>query len=201
NGYLHHAPNVFIENRRTPLSEVPKMKFGSMPNDGGNLILSPEERDELIKDYPQSKQVIRRFMGAREYINNIELHCLWIKPESLNIIRKISPIRDRLENVKNHRLNSKRKSTQELAYTPYAFGEHRQPHSDYLIVPRVSSENRRYIPIGYLSKNVITSDAALIIPEAKLYHFAILSSNVHMSWMRTVAGRLKSDYRYSTGHH
>lgn len=197
NGYLLDAPNVFIESRRTPLSEVPKMKFGSMPNDGGNLILSPEERAELIKDYPQSKQLIRRFIGAREYINNIERYCLWIEPESLNIIRKISPIIDRLEKVKNHRLNSKRKSTQELAYTSYAFGENRQPNSDYLIVPRVSSENRRYIPIGYLSRNVITSDAALIIPEAKLYHFAILSSNVHMSWMRTVAGRLKSDYRYS----
>src|SRR5690625_4081978 len=198
NGYLLDAPNVFIENRRTPLSEVPKMIFGSMPNDGGNLILSSEERDELIKDYPQSKRVIRRFIGAREYINNIERYCLWIKPESLNIIRKISPIMDRLEMVKNHRLNSKRKSTQELAYTPYSFGENRQPNSDYLIVPRVSSENRRYIPIGYLSKNVITSDAALIIPEAKLYHFAILSSNVHMSWMRAVAGRLESRYRYST---
>src|SRR5690625_3391198 len=198
NGYLLDAPNVFIENRRTPLSEVPKMIFGSMPNDGGNLILSSEERDELIKDYPQSKRVIRRFIGAREYINNIERYCLWIKPESLNIIRKISPIMDRLEMVKNLRLNSKRKSTQELAYTPYSFGENRQPNSDYLIVPRVSSENRRYIPIGYLSKNVITSDAALIIPEAKLYHFAILSSNVHMSWMRAVAGRLESRYRYST---
>ena len=197
NGYLLDAPNVFIENRRAPLSEVPKMKFGSMPNDGGNLILSPEERDELIKDYPQSKQVIRRFIGAREYINNIERYCLWIEPESLNIIRKISPIIDRLEKVKDHRLNSKRKSTQELAYTPYAFGENRQPNSDYLIVPAVSSENRRYIPIGYLNKNVITSNAALIIPKAKLYHFAILSSNVHMSWMRAVAGRLESRYRYS----
>lgn len=197
NGYLLDAPNMFIESRRTPLTEVPKMKFGSMPNDGGNLILSPEEREELIKNYPQSKRVIRRFIGAREYINNIERYCLWIEPKNLNVIRKISPIMDRLEMVKNHRLNSKRKSTQELAYTPYAFGENRQPNSDYLIVPRVSSENRRYIPIGYLSKNVITSDAALIIPEAKLYHFAILSSNVHMSWMRAVAGRLESRYRYS----
>lgn len=197
NGYLLDAPNVFIENRRAPLSEVPKMKFGSMPNDGGNLILSPEERAELIKDYPQAEQLIRRFIGAKEYINNIERYCLWIEPERLNIIREIPPIIARLEKVKEHRLNSKRKSTQELAYTPYAFGENRQPNSDYLIVPAVSSENRRYIPIGYLNKNIITSNAALIIPKAKLYHFAILSSNVHMSWMRAVAGRLKSDYRYS----
>lgn len=136
-------------------------------------------------------------MGAREYINNIDRYCLWIEPEDLNIISKIKPIMDRLEKVKDHRSNSKRKSTQELADKPYAFGEIRQPNSDYLIVPAVSSENRRYIPIGYLNKKTITSNAALIIPGAKLYHFAILSSNVHMSWMRTVAGRLKSDYRYS----
>lgn len=197
NGYLLNAPNVYIENRRSTLDEVPKMVFGSMPNDGGNLILTPEERDKLIKNYPQAKQVIKRFMGAREHINNIERYCLWIEPQNLNIVSRINPIMDRLEKVKEHRSNSKRKSTQELAEIPYAFGENRQPDSDYLIVPRVSSENRRYIPIGYLNKSVIASDAALIVPGAKLYHFAILSSNVHMSWMRAVAGRLESRYRYS----
>lgn len=197
NGYLLDAPNVFIDNRRNTLGKAPKMVFGSMANDGSNLILSLEERDELIKNYPQAKQVIRRFTGAREYINNIERYCLWIEPEDLSIVREIPPIMDSLEKVKEHRLNSKRKNTQDLADMPYAFGEIRQPKSDYLIIPRVSSENRRYVPIGYLNKSIVTSDAALIIPDAKLYHFAILSSNVHMSWMRTVAGRLKSDYRYS----
>ncbi|GGH71540.1 methylase [Compostibacillus humi] len=197
NGYLLDAPNVFIENRRSAISKVPEMVFGSMPNDGGNLILTPEEKDELIKNYPQSKQVIKRFVGSREYINGIERYCLWIEPKDLNLISNINPIMERIKKVKEHRLNSKRKNTQELAKKPYAFGEIRQPNTHYLIVPRVSSENRRYIPIGYLDKNVIASDAVLIIPNASKYHFAILSSNVHMSWMRTVAGRLKSDYRYS----
>lgn len=197
NGYLLDAPNVFIENRRSAISQVPEMIFGSMPNDGGNLILTPEEKDELIKNYPQSTQVIRRFVGSREYINNIERYCLWIESKDLNLISNIKPIMERIKKVKEHRLNSKRKNTQELAKKPYAFGEIRQPNTHYLIVPRVSSENRRYIPIGYLDKNVIASDAVLIIPNASKYHFAILSSNVHMSWMRTVAGRLKSDYRYS----
>lgn len=197
NSYLLDAPDVFIENRRSTLGKASKMVFGSMANDGGKLILSPEERDELIKNYPQAKEVIRKFTGAREYINNIERYCLWIEPENLNVIRKIPPIMDRLEKVKDHRLKSKRKNTQELADTPYAFGEIRQPKSDYLIIPRVSSENRRYVPIGYLNRNIVASDAALIIPDAKLYHFAILSSNVHMSWMRVVAGRLESRYRYS----
>ena len=197
NGYLLNAPNIFIENRRSAISQVPKMVFGSMPNDGGNLILTPEEKNELIKNFPQSKQVIKRFVGAREYINNIERYCLWIEPKDLKLISKINPIMERIKKVKEHRLNSNRKDTQELANKPYAFGEIRQPKSDYLIVPANSSENRRYIPIGYLSQDVITSNAALIVPNTSKYHFAILSSNVHMSWMRNVAGRLKSDYRYS----
>lgn len=197
NGYLLDAPNIFIENRRKPLSNSPKMVFGSMANDGGNLFLTKEEKNYLIKNYPDSKLVIKKIVGAKEYLNDIERYCLWIEEEHLSKISSIKPIMKRIENVKEHRLQSKRSATRELAQIPYSFAEKRQPKKDYLIIPRVSSENRRYIPIGYVDKDIIASDAAIIIPESELYHFAILSSNVHMAWMRTVGGRLKSDYRYS----
>lgn len=197
NAYLLDAPNVYVASRRKAPNTVPKMVFGSMPNDGGNLILSSEEKADLIKKYPETKRIIRRFMGAYEFINKIDRYCLWIESTDLSLVSKVSPVMNRIEQVRDHRLNSKRKNTQELAQTPYAFGEIRQPDSNYLIVPGVSSENRRYIPIGYLSEDVITSNAALIVPYASKYHFALLSSNVHMSWIRVVAGRLESRYRYS----
>lgn len=168
-----------------------------MANDGGNLILTTEEKKELEMQYPESKQFIQRFLGAREFINNLDRWCLWIKPQDLLKVSKIKPVMERVSKVRENRLASKRKSTQELADYPYRFAEVRQPDSHYLLVPRVSSENRRYIPIGYLDKNVIASDAVMVIPESSLSLFAILSSNVHMSWVRTTGGRLKSDYRYS----
>lgn len=197
NAYLVEAPMIFIQSRRKPLTEVQPMVFGSMPNDGGYLILTTEEKEELETQYPESKQFIRRFLGAREFINNVDRWCLWIEPQDLLEVSKIKPVMERIKKVKENRLTSKRKSTQELADYPYRFAEVRQPDSQYLLVPRVSSENRRYIPIGYLDKNVIASDAVMLIPESSLPLFAILSSNVHMAWVRSVAGRLKSDYRYS----
>lgn len=197
NAYLVDAPNVFIQSSRKPISNVEPMVFGSMPNDGGNLILSPEEKGTLIKKHPHAKKYIRPFVGAREFINRINRYCLWLTPHDLKEVLKIKPIMERIQGVKEHRENSRRKSTVELASVPYLFGEIRQPDIDYLLIPRVSSENRKYIPIGYMNSNTVASDAVLIIPEASIAHFAIVSSNVHMSWMRTVAGRLKSDYRYS----
>lgn len=197
NAYLVEGPNVFISSRRSPLSEVPKMVFGSMPNDGGYLILNKAEADELIKKDPKSKVFIRRFLGSREFINRQDRFCLWIDSLSANSSLKIKLIRERIEKTRNHRSMSKRAATQKLADIPYAFGEIRQPSTDYLLVPRVSSENRKYIPIGYVKSEIIASDAVLIIPDAGKYHFATMSSNVHNAWMRVVAGRLKSDYRYS----
>lgn len=197
NAYLVEGPNIFISTRRQPLSDVPKMIFGSMPNDGGNLILEDEDKEKLLKDYPKSKEYIRRFLGSREFINKLDRWCLWIEPDTLKDILKIKPIVDRVERVKEHRLKSNRKSTNELANYPYRFGEVRQPKSTYLLVPRVSSENRKYVPIGYVEADTIASDAVLIIPNADIYHFSIMCSNVHMAWMKTVAGRLKSDFRYS----
>lgn len=197
NAYLVSGPNVFIKSSKKAITNVSPMLFGSMPNDGGNLIFSNEEKNELIKQYPESEKYIKRFLGAREFINNLDRWCLWIESKDLKNISKIKPIRQRIENVKSIREESTRKSTRNLADYPYAFGEIRQPTTDYLLVPSTSSENRKYIPIGFVSYNVIASNANLIIPNASTTLFAILSSNVHMAWMRTVSGRLKSDYRYS----
>lgn len=197
NGYLVEAPMVFIERRRKPLLDVKPMIFGSMANDGGYLILSSEEKEELLKKYPGSSRFIRKFLGAREFINGLDRWCLWINPENLLEASKIKPIMERVSKVKETRLKSKRKSTRELANYSYRFGEVRQPDTQYLLIPRVSSENRRYIPIGYIDESVVASDAVMLVPESSISLFSILSSNVHMAWVRTTAGRLKSDYRYS----
>ncbi len=197
NSYLLEGPDVFIISRKEPISNVPKMVFGSMPNDDGNLILDKDEKNKLIEDYPDSLRLIKDFIGSREFINKIDRYCLWINSEDAMKAVKIKPIKERIEAVRVYRLSSKRSATQKLAEIPYSFGEVRQPDCNYLLLPRVSSERRKYIPIGFMPGDVVASDAALIIPEATIYEFGVLTSNVHNAWMRTVAGRLKSDYRYS----
>ena len=198
NGYLLNAPNVFIENRGKPLySDMPKMSKGSQPTDGGNLILSSEEKDELIKKYPLSEKIIKQYISADDYINHKLHYCLWLKGVAPNEYRKIVPIMDRLEKVRKMRAASPTKSVQRDAETPMLFTQIRQPETDYLVVPEVSSQRRKYIPIGFMSKNVIVSNMIYAIPNASLYSFGILISNLHMAWMRSVCGRLKSDYRYT----
>lgn len=198
NGYLIDAPDIYVESRKKPLSSVPEMLFGSMPNDGGYFILSEEEAAIMKSMYPESERFIKEFLGAEEFINNKKRYCLWLVNASPAEFRKISPIMERVENVRKLRSESKRTATQRLAYTPTLFGEIRQPVcGQFLMIPRVSSERRRYLPIGFLNAETIASDASLIVPNATLYHFGILTSNVHMSWMRAVAGRLEMRYRYS----
>ncbi len=198
NGYLIDAPDIFVESRKAPLLPVPEMLFGSMPNDGGNFNLSEEEAVVMKSKYPESEKFIKEFLGAEEFINNKKRYCLWLVNASPAELRKIPPIMERIENVRKLRSESKRAATKKLAYTPTLFGEIRQPESGtYLLVPSTSSERRRYIPLGFFDSNVISSNANLIVPQASLYHFGVLTSNVHMGWMRAVAGRLKSDYRYS----
>ena len=198
NGYLADAPNIAIESRSKPLCEfAPQMNFGSMPNDGGNLILSQDEKDEILAKYPNADKFIKQFMGAEEFINNKLRYCLWLVNANPSELSKIPPIMERIQKVRENRLASTRKVTNNLAQTPTLFGYIAQPNSDYIIVPRVSSENRFYVPIGFLSSEVIASDATQIIPNATLADFAILTSSVHMEWMRVVGGRLKSDYRYN----
>lgn len=141
--------------------------------------------------------MFRKFLGASEFLNNKERWCLWLKDISPADLKNVSPVMDAIQKVRESRENSNRAATKKLADFPTLFGEIRQPDSNYLLIPRTSSENRRYIPIGFMPPTVIASDAATIIPNATLYHFGVLTSNVHNSWIRAVAGRLKSDYRYS----
>lgn len=197
NGYLLDAPDVFIENRKKPLCAVPEMIKGSQPTDGGNLILSQEERDELVSKYPQIAPCVRRFIGSTEFINNKYRYCLWLVSVNPTLLRTCPPVLERIEQVRQMRLASTKEATQKWAEYPTLFTENRQPDSDYLLVPRVSSERRRYIPIGYIAKDNICSDANFVVPKASLYQFGIVTSNIHNAWMRAVCGRLKSDYRYS----
>ncbi|MFA5625199.1 MAG: DNA methyltransferase, partial [Bradymonadales bacterium] len=199
NGYLLDAPNVFIQNRSKSINpDLPKMTKDSQPTDGKNLLLTADERDALLKQYPEAAPLIKAFMGAEEYIYNTQRYCLWLKDVEPKAYRHIKPIMQRLERVAQARQKSPTASVREAASTPSLFTQIRQPTTNYIVVPRVSSENRKVIPIGFMHSSVIASDALIIIPDAKLYHLGILTSSVHMAWMRTVCGRLKSDYRYSS---
>ena len=198
NGYLQDSPSVFIENRKKPICNVTPMTFGSMSNDGRNLIIEEEEYDDFIKNDPASQKYIRQFLGAEEFINNKKRYCLWLENASPAEMRKMPLVAQRVGAVRKLRESSSRGATRRLADIPHLFGEIRQPkEGNYLLVPRVSSERRKYVPIGFLSSEIIASDATQIIPNASLYEFGILTSLVHNAWMRVVAGRLKSDYRYS----
>ena len=197
NGYLLDAENVFIENRSIPLCDVPKMRFGSMPRDGGGFILNEEEKCALIEKEPISQKWIHLYIGAEEFINNKKRYCLWLVDAAPNELRSCKEVLRRVETVRTFRANSKAAATRKFAETPTLFCQIAQPDTDYIIIPGVSSEKRRYVPIGFMDKDTIASNLVQIIPDATLYHFGVLTSNVHMAWMRAVCGRLKSDYRYS----
>lgn len=197
NGYLSAAPNVFIQNRGSVLSpDLPKMSKGSQPTDGGNLIFSEEERNNLIAKYPQTEAYIKQYIGSDEYINNRKRYCLWMKGVSPHDYVNVPPIMARLQKVREMRAASPTASVRRDADIPMLFTQIRQPEMDYLVVPEVSSEKRRYIPIGFVKKDVIAS-SKLYIVDGSLYLFGILMSNVHMAWMRVVAGRLEMRYSYS----
>lgn len=198
NAYLIDAPSVFIESTKKPLCNVPDLVFGSMPNDNGFLSdYSQEEKDAIVLDYPDAKIAFRRFVGATEFINNKVRWCLWLQGVSPNIIRNIPPISKAVSSVKEMREQSSREATRKLADVPMLFGEIRQPNTDYIIIPAHSSEKRKYIPIGFVSKDIICSNANLLMPNASLYHFGVLTSNIHNAWIHAVCGRIKSDFRYS----
>ncbi|MFM7352062.1 MAG: class I SAM-dependent DNA methyltransferase, partial [Microcystis aeruginosa] len=197
NPYLVEGSDLVILSRRKTISSVPEINFGSMPNDGGHLILSQSEKEELVKNEPDSEKWIRRYTGAQECINGYSRYCLWLVNIQPQELKKSKEIYRRVEEVRKVRSESNRKTTQELSKFPTLFGENRQPDTNYLLIPSVSSENRKYIPIGFLSPDIITSNSCLIIPYATLYHFGILTSEMQMAWVKYVCGRLKSDYRYS----
>ena len=196
NPFLVEAPNVFIESRSTPICNVPKMTTGNRPADGGHLIIEKEDYADFIKREPSSVKYIKKLVGSTEFINNKDRYCLWLVGVSPAELRKMPEVMKRVELCRQDRLNSPDKGRQKLAETPTLFRETNNPES-YIIVPAVSSEKRRYVPMGFLGAETISTNLNIIIPNATLYHLGVLTSNVHMAWMRTVCGRLKSDYRYS----
>ena len=197
NPYLVDAADVLVAKLSKPLAKVPEISYGSMANDGGHLLLSDTEKKELLAMEPNAGRFIRPFVGSQEFINNIPRWCLWLKDASPSDIRNLPEVAKRIEAVRAYRKASKRLATVKLADFPSLFGELRQPTSEYILIPGVSSENRRYIPIGFMPPEVIASDLCRTIPNATRFHFGILTSQMHMAWMRAVCGRLKSDFRYS----
>ena len=197
NAYLIDGPDVFIDSRRSPVCHVPEMTNGNKAVDGGNLFLTPEEKDLFLQSEPTAEKYIRQVLGAEEYINGKLRYCIWLAGASPSDLRQMPEVMRRVSAIRAFRLNSTKADTRKSAETPALFQQIRQPDSNFIIVPRVSSEARRYIPIGFMSPEIIVTDLVQFIPNATLYEFGVIISNVHMAWTRAVCGRLKSDYRYS----
>ena len=193
--YLLDAPTAFIENRNKPLSDVPEMTTGNRPADGGHLIIEAEDYEGFVKKEPKAKEYIKQFMGSEEFINRKMRYCLWLVGVSPAVLKSMPLVMKRVEACREARLSGA-PDRQKLADTPALFRETKNPEH-FIIVPQVSSERRRYVPMGFQTSEVIASNLLCIIPDGTLYHLGVLMSNVHMGWMRAVAGRLKSDYRYS----
>ncbi len=197
NPFLVEGKDITVENRKSPICNVPLMNYGSMPIDDGNLILTEDEKEEVIKNEPQIISAIKKYSGGDEFINNKKRWCLWLLNLEPSFFKKSKFIIDRIEKTKNFRLSSNREATNKLAEKPMLFGEIRQPNSNYIFIPKVSSENRKYIPIGILEPTTIANGSALIIPNANLYMFGLMTSAMHMAWMKSTCGRMKSDFQYS----
>ena len=197
NGYLMDAPDVWIEKRLQPLSDVPTICLGGQPIDDGNLVLTLEEKDELLSHEPQAAPFVRPFMMGKDFIERKPRYCLWLKDANPALLRQCHRVVERVQKVREFRLASNRASTLKAAETPALFGAPFECSGNYIALPKVSSENRRYIPIDYLPPEIIPGDKLFCMQGASLYHFGVLMSNVHMAWMRAVCGRLKSDYSYS----
>ena len=196
--YLFEGDDTFAVSQKTPLCDVPQMNFGNQPRDGGHFVLSEQEKEVLVQQEPSIARWIRPYIGAEEFIKQKSRYCLWLRGAQPADIKQSKILYERVQAVREFRLASSAKTTQGYAKVPHLFAQITQPEGqDYLLVPSVSSERRRYVPIGFMKADVISSNAVQIIPNATLYHFGVLTSNVHMAWMRVVCGRLKSDYRYS----
>lgn len=195
--YLAAGPDAVVKNRSKPISTVPEMAFGNMPNDGGNLLLDDEDRRALLAECPEANSFVRELISADQFLNGEKRWCLWLVDAPPAEIRKLKPIQSRVAEVKKLRLASKRATTRELADYPALFGEIRQPTTRYVLVPRHSSERRDYIPLAFFDPEIIVSDSCMFVGSATLYHFGVLHSEMHMGWVRQICGRIKSDYRYS----
>ena len=198
NPYLVDCPDVLVTSQGSPLCNIPRMTAGNKPADGGNLILSQEERDDIVKNDPNADSYIKRYVGSRDFINNDEIrYCLWLRDVNPAIYRSNKEVMRRLQAVRDMRLASTAAPTRAYADMPYLFFSAPQTDSNYLAIPEVSSGARKYIPIGFMDSSIIASNKLLIVPDASLYHFGILTSIVHMAWVSVVGGRMKSDYSYS----
>ena len=195
--YLVESPNILVKSRKNPISLAPKIIKGSIPVDGGNLIIEEADYNDFIAKEPAAIPYIKRYVGAREFLHNEPRYCLWLDKISPAELSKLPMVKERVRLTREFRSCSSKEATRKYADYPTRFMEVRQPSSNYIIIPSHSSEGRVYIPIGFVSPDIISSNANLMIPDASLYHFGILESSVHMAWMRTVCGRIKSDYRYS----
>jgi len=194
---LVDAPDLIVEKSRRPICAVPEMTYGSKPTDGGNLILTASERDELLFSEPLAERYIRPYVGSEELINGNGRYCLWLKEADPQLLRKMPTVMVRIEAVRQMRLASTDQNTRNWAMVPSEFQTDRQPTNDYLAVPETSSERRNYLPIAYLSADIIASNSMYTISDAGIYDFGLLCSTMHMAWLRTLCGRLKNDYRYS----
>lgn len=197
NAYLIDSDDIFVESRQNPICNVPPIGIGNKPIDGGFYLFTEGEMNEFIKKEPKSAQYFKKWMGSQEFINGFYRYCLWLGDCSPKELHSMPECLKRVKEVQQFREKSTSAGTRKLAETPTRFHVENMPKSNYLLIPRVSSEKRKYIPIGFISPNTLSSDSVHIIPNASLYHFGVLTSNVHMAWVRTVCGRLKSDYRYS----
>jgi hypothetical protein len=197
NGYLMDAPDMWIDSRNKPICDVPEIGMGNQPIDGGFYLFTESEKGEFITKEPKSAVYFHPWYGAEEFINNKKRYCLWLGDCSPAELRAMPQCYERVLKVREYRLQSPRSSTLKLADNPTHFQTENMPNGNYIVIPEVSSEKRRYIPIGYMDENVLCSNKLRLMPFATLFHFGILTSNVHMSWMRVVCGRLKSDYSYS----
>ena len=197
NAYLMDAPDVFIGSRPVPICDIPRIGIGNKPIDGGNYLFTKEEMEEFVKVEPKAAHYFKPWYGSEEFIHQKPRYCLWLGDCSPAELRQMPHCMKRIEAVKETRLASKSAGTRNLANRPTRFHVENMPNTNYIIIPSVSSEKRRYVPMGFMSPDILSSNLVLIIPDATLYHFGILESIVHMAWMRAVCGRLKSDYRYS----
>lgn len=197
NGYLTPGKDIFIMSRNDQISGMPTMHMGVMARDGGNLIMDEVEYQEYIANEPQGKEFIHPYMMGREFLNNVPRYCFWLVGANPTILKKCPILLERIERVRMNRLQSPAKETQKLAETPTLFAQLNQPKGNFIAFPKVSSERRRYIPIGFLNEDVIVGDKLYVVENVGLYHFGVLTSEIHNSWMRLVAGRMKSDYSYS----
>ena len=197
--YLVDAPFVTVQSRPNPICDVPKLEYGNKPTDDGNFILSEEERKAIIADEPEAERLIRPYIGAKEFINGGTRYCLWITEPDLPLLLRCPMVKDRVRAVQVFREKSSAAATRKSAGRPWAFFFISHKETPYIVVPRHSSQRRRYIPMGFMDAETIASDAVSILQDATLYHFGVMHSQFHNAWMRVVAGRLKSDYRYSGG--